>query len=284
MLLKLFPIVVCLVLVLRLNGTNLCCAQQPDSASAQTSTRADKRFETPQATADYWVRAVKKHNWREEYACYAGAQQAKFTLQVMISTRELNDSHDLAIELERILQKFSFPSNMLDDFPSLRVDLSNLSDPCEIQSGIDDRNEKRQLQLIRWQREVQPLNIDWGRMIGELQPLFTESYKRHLHDLHPSNTGIAHHLGFHLFDRASIVIVDGNLAHGSIVAIVRDPNVLVDSDVGGPEPKGLTTSSTFWDRCFQFTLIRPRRVKRPPEEIRLVRQADGWKIDSVPFR
>ena len=78
----------------------------------------------------------------------------------MVSTRELSDSQDLTIELSRTLQSYRFASKLLDEFPSTRMDLSSLHDPKSKQSAIKEQNEKRQEQLIRWEREIQPLDTD----------------------------------------------------------------------------------------------------------------------------
>lgn len=121
-------------------------------------------------------------------------------------------------------------------------------------------------------------------MIAELQPLFMESYQRHLYDMHPSTYGIARHLEYHFFERASNIKAYGNRAQGTIVAIVRNPDVLSGEGAQLRESSGLETISAFLDRIYQKLAIQERRVKRAPENIFLVREADGWKMDSVPFR
>lgn len=267
--------------VLLLVGNHTGLSLKPDTAASQTSTLADNRFHTPQATAAHWMQSVNKQDWRQEYDCYTGMQQAKFTYQVMLSTRELSDSQDLSISLRQILQRFRFPLSLLDEFPSQRLDLS---DPNEKQAAIDGQAEKRRVQLARWKREVQPLQIDWARMMAELQPLLMESHQRHLRDMHPSTTGIAHHLAYHFFERTSNLKAYGNRAQGTIVGIVRDPDVMSGEGARLRESGGLETIRAFMDRTCQNLSILERRVKRAPESIFLVREAEGWKIDSVPFR
>ena len=282
--LKLIHIAVSLAFMLPLSSTTPCRSQESDTASSRSSTNADIRFYTPQATVTHWVQSVNKRNWREEYNCYTGTQQANFTYKVMVSTRELSDSQDLTIELSRTLQSYSFASKLLDEFPSTRMDLSNLHDPKSKQSAIEEQNEKRQEQLIRWEREIQPLDIDWAGMIEDLQPLMIQNYQRHELDIHPSQTGIAHHLHYHRFDPPSSIKVVGNRAEGTIIAVVCDPDIMVDKDADEREPKGLKAISSWLDRGIQKLPFRERRVKRSPEKLSLVREVEGWKIDSVPYR
>jgi hypothetical protein len=202
----------------------------------------------------------------------------------MICTRELSDSQDLSMELNRILQRYCFPANLLDDFQILRLDVSHLNDPKLKEAAYETQNKKRQELLQRWEHEVQPLNIDWAGMIGELQPLFIRSYERHKHGIHPSSSGIAHHLSFHRFKRPSNLKVVGNRAEGSIVAIVSDPNVVVIDDAFVLEPSGLGVVSSWFERGVEYLPFVDRRIKRTAEKIGLVKELDGWKIDLVPFR
>lgn len=261
-----------------------CQAQKPDTTtSSRFSTTSGVRFATPESTTAHWVMAVNQQDWREEYVCYAGAQQSKFTYQVMVSTRELSDSQDLSIELNRILQRYRFPANLVDDFQLTRLDVSHLNDPKLKDAAYEIQNEKRQESLKRWEHEVQPLNIDWASMIGELQPLFIRSYERHKHGIHPSSTGIAHHLHFHRFKRPSSLKVAGNRAEGSIIAIICDPDVVIN-DAFVPEPRGLGMISNWFDRGVELLPFVDRRAKRTAEKIGLVEGLDGWKIDLVPFR
>ena len=272
------------VFVIRFCGSTPCRSQEPDTASPRFSTTADSRFDTPQSTTAHWVKAVNKHDWREEYNCYTGMQQAKFTYQLMVSTRELSDSPDLAIELSRIFQRYSFASKLLDDFPSTRLDLSNLHDPNSMQSVIEEQVKKRQEQLVRWKREIQPLDIDWAGMIGDLQPLLIRSYQRHRHDVHPSSTGIARHLYYHRFHGPLNLEIVGDRANGSVIPIVFGPDVVFDEARDTREANGLKKISVWFDRSMQKLDFVERRVKRSPEKIGLVREVEGWKIDLVPFR
>lgn len=246
-------------------------------AWSDTVVPAENRFRTPQSTADRWVDAVNKQDWREEYECYSGAQQAAFTYHLMLSTRELGDAPDLAIKLGPILARHRFPGHVLDEFPSHRLDLSALTDPKEIELAIQSQSEKRRTQLLRWEREIQPLNIDWPGLIEDLQPLLTESYRRHPHGVHPSATGIAHYLGFHQFDPVSSIEEAGNRAKGAVVAIVRDPDWVSEPDAIDPKPWRRNGLSRFFGQD-------KRHIKRAPKIIELVQQADGWKIEAAPFR
>ena len=265
-------------------GNTHCLSQESDIGSSRFSTTTSNQFLTPQSTTAHWVKAVNKPDWREEYNCYTGMQQAKFTYQLMVSTRELSDSPDLAIELSRIFQKYSFASKLLDDFPSTRLDLSNLHDPISKQSSIEEQDQKRQEQLIRWEREIQPLDIDWAGMIGDLQSLLIRSYQRHRHDIHPSSTGIARHLYSHRFHGPLNLEIVGDRANGSVIPIVFDPDRLVDEAKDIREANGLKKVSIWFDRSKQKLAFLERRVKRSPEKICLVRETEGWKIDLVAFR
>lgn len=273
-----------LVCVCPVSSAARCHSQEPGTASSHFSATSDIRLDTPKSTTATWVNAVNKRDWREEYNCYTGTQQARFAYQVMVSTRELKDSHDLSIELSRIFQNYSFPSSLLDKFPSTRMDLSNLHDQNLIQSAIDSQNEKRQEQLDLWEREIQPWDIDWSSMIGDLQPLLTRSYQRHKHDNHPSSTGIAHHLSCHRFVTPSNLKIVGKHAEGRVVAIVCDPTKVADEDADGREPSELKVIPAWIDRGIQKLPIVEPRVKRPAEKISLVREREGWKLDLVPFR
>jgi hypothetical protein len=255
----------------------LVCGPALSPAWSDTAVPAEYRFRTPQSTAAHWVDAVNKQDWREEYECYAGAQQAAFTYHLMLSTRELGDDPDLAIKLGPILARHRFPHDVLDEFPSHRLDLSALTDPKEIEAAIQGQLEKRRTQLLRWEREVQSLNVNWPGLVEDLQPLLTESYRRHQHGVHPSATGIAHHLGFHQFDPASTIEENGNRADGSVVAIVRDPDWIAEPGVIDPKPWRLNVIPRFFGQG-------KSHIKRAPKKIELVKQADGWKLEAAPFR
>jgi len=245
---------------------------------------ADNRFDTPQFTIAHWVKAVNQHDWREEDNCYTGMQRAKFTYQLMVSTRELSDSQDLTIELSRTFQRYSFVSTLLDEFPSTRLDLSDLHDPISKQSAIEEQDKKRQEQLIRWERNIQPLDIDWAGIIGELQPLLIRSYQRHRHDVHPSSTGITFHLYYHRFHGPLNLEIDGDRATGAVIPIVCDPDMVVDEDSDTRKANGLENVSSWFNQSIKKLPFVERRVKRSPQKISLVREMEGWKIDSVPFR
>ncbi len=261
-----------------------CHSQEAGTRAFRFSTKADNRFDTPQSTTAHWVKAVNEHDWREEYNCYTGTQQAKFTYQVVLSTRELSDSHDLNIELTQTFRRYSFAASLLDGFPSTRLVLMNVLDQKLEQSLIEEQHKKRQEQLIRWEREIQPLNIDWAGMIGDLQPLLIRSYRHHRDDGHASSTGIVRHLYYHHFDGPSSLEIVGNRANGSVIAIGCGPDIVVDEDTDTGEPNGLKIVSAGLGRQIQKLPFFERRVKRSPEKIGLVRESEGWKIDLVPFR
>lgn len=267
-----------------LNGNSECNAQVPKSVPTQAVASTAKRFASPQATAGRFVTAVNNQNWRDEYECYSAAQQSRFTYFVLLSTRELNESQDLLPELQSILQGHSFPLELLDRFPSQRLDLSNIVDQDEIQLAIQDQQEKTRKQQELWAREVQPMNINWAKLIEQLQPLLVENYRRHSKDSLVVQTGIAHHLGFHRFDRVSKIVLSGNRAEGSVVAIISDPKIEMEESVRGSANQGTARFATLVDRGLKNVGIRDKRVKRKPEKIAFVLEADDWKIDSVPFR
>lgn len=273
-----------LVFLICFCGRTPCRSQEPEAASLRTSTTADHRFETPQSTTAHWVKAVNKHDWREEYVCYTGMQQAKFTYQLMVSTRELSDSEDLAAELSRILQRHRFASTLFDSFPSTRLDLSDLDDPILQQSAVEEQDRKRQEQIARWEREIQPLDMDWAGMIADLQPLFVRSYQRHRNDLHPSSGGFAYHLCYHSFQGPSNFEIVGDHASGFVTPIVSDPAIVVDEAEVPREANGLGKVTAWFERGVQKLPVAQRRARRSPAKIGLLREMDGWKIHSVPFR
>ena len=279
-----FSIVVAFAFVHLFVGTERGLAQPSETTPSRLTKIADVRFATPDSTTAFWTEAVNNQNWREEYDCYTGAQQAKFTYQVMVSTRELSDSQDLSIELGKVLRKHRFPPGLLDEFPSTRMDLSHLSDQEQIQSAIARQNEKRQKQLDRWEREVQPLDIDWAGMIGDLQPLFFLSYQRHKDGVHPSSNGIARHLSYHRFNDPSNLEIEGIHANGSVIAFARNEDAVVDEDKDEGDLNRSRKLFSWLDRRFQKVLFTERRVTRPAEKVSLVREAEGWKIEVVPFR
>jgi len=273
---------VSLLLVITLIGSYRYYTRMRGHSALRPTTIDHSRFATPQDTGDRLVHAVNARRWRDEYECYTGAQQARFTYHVMVSIHELSDSQDLSVKLAHILQKFQFPLDLLDRFPSQRSEYIYTGDPMEIPPSIQEHHNHVDLQLERWQHEVQPLSIDWARLIEELQPLFIENYRRHMHHSHPSDTGIVWYLDYHLFKRVPDIKVNGSHAEGSIVAIIRDPEVFELSEVQEAW-HGITLSDMLY-HVFGIITFKDRRAKYPPERIEFVKVGDLWKVASVPFR
>lgn len=277
-----WPAAVPFLLVLSLGGG--CRFVTPVTGSALSTSTAlhSRRLATPQATAGRLVEAVNGGNWRDEYECYTGSQQARFTYLVLAGTREVSDSPDLAADVATVLQKFRFPANLLDRFASQSLDLSGVSNPVEIERKSRAHRDQREARLELWARDVQPLNIDWAAMIGELQPLLVENYQGHLNSDHPSQTGIVRHLGYHLFETVTDVKVDGIRAAGSLVAIVRDPTVEQQDDFVGPS-RGMAVSESLRD-IYRLVTFADRRLRRDAERIEFLKEGDQWKVTAVPFR
>lgn len=276
------PFAVLLVLLISSGGG--CRFVTPISGSVVSPSTAlnSRRFATPQDTADRLVEAVNEGNWRDEYECYTGAQQARFTYFVMVGTREVSDSPDLSAKVESVLKKFQVPSNLLERFPSGSLDLSSISDPQEAQLRLQEQQERREARLELWEREVQPLSIDWAGLIEELQPLLIENYQRHLNSGHQSQTGMVHYFDYHLFEKVSDLKVNGTRAEGAIVAIVRDPEVSQWDDFPN-DPKEMTISERLQD-IYQTVTLADRRMRRSPDRIEFVKEGDAWKVTSVPSR
>jgi len=200
----------------------------------------------------------------------------------MVSTHELSDSPDLCCNQAKILKKYQFPLDLLDQFSSKRLDLSDINDPEEIERKTQDQQQRYRSKLQRWAREVQTLNIDWPRLIDELQPLLVENYRRHLRQDHPSQFGVVWHLDYHYFKRVRNIEVSGNHAEGSIVAIVRDPDAVTQNDLIG-QPSAMNFSDSL-EAIFRSITLTSREVKRDPDRIEFVREGENWKITLVPFR
>lgn len=199
----------------------------------------------------------------------------------MVSTRELSDAQDLSVELGRILQKYRFPSSLLDKFPSTRLDLSNLSDPLLIQEALERQNEQRQEQIARWERNVQPSDTDWAGMIEDLQPLLSLSDQRNREGLHPSSTGIMRQLSYHRFDGPSKLKVNGDHAYGLVTTFVDDEDVKSEIHAEAIGPGKFFA----WAKGrLRKTSLPQGRIRQSMEKISLVRESEGWELDSVPFR
>jgi hypothetical protein len=270
-----------LAVLLNRNAVNYCVAQERQKPK---STESVRQFESPQELAKYWMRAVNRQNWREEYRCYTGSQQAHFTYNITISVREFSDTKDLSDRCHLILRKFNFPSQILNRFASVRTDLSDVTDPREQEAILERLRIRREEQLDQWEREIQPMNLDWAGLIEQLQPLFTESYRRHSHDIHPSSTGIARHLSYHRFNLPLLNRVDAGYAEGTVVAVISDPNVETELDTNtstSNQPISLTDRIQSFVKAVGF---RDRQVKRNPEKITFNKTDGGWRISSAPFR
>jgi len=230
------------------------------------------------------MNSVNQRDWRDEFSCYMGPQQAQFTYQILVSVREFSDAEDLAEQCDSILQEYKFPSSILDRFSSLRTDLSDITDPNEVQATLDRIRIRREEHLARWEREVQPMNLDWGGMLEQLQPLFRESHRRHSDDLHPSANGINYHLGYHRYELPSVTRVEETWAEGTVVAIICDPDIVTELDFtnsASSQPLSLADRMRSFFEAVRFT---KRQIKRKPEKITFKKVDGTWRISVVPFR
>ncbi len=278
------PVAACLVFIA---SNTLAIADDPRAIIVgYGSADKDNRFETPEATIRTFRNAVKHRRWRDEYECYTGTQQAQFTYHLMVSTREISDSKDLAPKVARLFQDFQIPSGLLNRFPSMRVDLGANLDDQQIQAVLDAQASERKLRMERWQQEVQPLNIDWAGLIDELQPIFLKNYARHKNTHHPSQSGIVSHLDYHTFDAVKDLEIRHDTAKGMIVARLRDTNALVQDEVASgtwnPTSHGKSALANLKDRLLPVSLRA--HTEREASEISFIRQPDGWKIAMVSFR
>lgn len=270
-----------LVFIMNCSVPQNCFAQVENKTASGES---PLQFDNPQELAKHWMTAVNRNDWREEYHCYAGTQQAQFTYHIMISVREFSDAKDLSDKCDLVFRHFSFPTEVLDRFTSLRTDLSDITDQNQIAAVIKKIQELRKEQLTRWQREVQPMNVDWAGIIEQLQPLFTESYRRHAHDIHPSTNGIAHHLSYHRFELPLINRIEEKTAEGSVVAVIYDPNIVValDNKTSSQDPSPSLTERL---QSFAQTIsFRKTGIRRSPERMTFTKVDDTWFISTVPFR
>lgn len=272
------------LLVLVISPSSGCRFFTPisDSAVPPSTVLNTRRFATPQDTADRLVEAVNEGNWRDEYECYTGSQQARFSYFAMVCTRDVSDSPDLSAKVAKVLQKFQFPSELLERFAGQSLDLSGISDPQVVQLRMQEQQKRREARLELWECDVQPLSIDWAGLIGELQPLLIENYQRHLNSGHQSQTGMVHHFNYHLFERVSDIKVNGTRAEGTIVAIVRNPEISQWDNFPDP-PKEMTIPERLKDIYLTVTLA-DRRLRRSPDRIEFVKEGDAWKVTSVPVR
>jgi hypothetical protein len=102
--------------------------------------------------------------------------------------------------------------------------------------------------------------------------------------LHPSNSGIAHHLGFHRFELASNIEIAGARAEGSVLPILRDENYVIEEKPHARDSQGPATIASRWERMRRNLGVARQRVTRDPARIALARTAHGWKIDEAPLR
>jgi hypothetical protein len=276
----LYPALI-LVILSNLNAPNYCLTQEPQKLQATATTI---QFESPQELAKYWMKAVNRQNWRDEYRCYSGTQQAQFTYNIFRSINEFSDTKDMSDQCDLILRQFNFPSQILGRFASLRTDLSGITNPQEMNAILERLRLSRKEQLQRWEREVQPLNLDWDGMIEQLQPLFIANYSRHSQDLHPSSTGIVHHLGYHRFELPSINRITEADAEGTVVAIIRDPNIETELDTNAQTSNQSISLTNRIQSFVQDAGFRGRQVKRKPAKLLFTKIDGAWRISTAPYR
>ncbi len=276
-------------------ATLICYAEEPTTPPPPVAAVArDNRFDRPESTIRHFRNAVSERHWRDEYECYSDRLKARFTYHVMICTREISDSEDLAAKVERAFQKFRIPDGLLDRFPSMRTTVlttrsSAASEHVERQRDLEmkafERESLRRIEI--WAAEVYSLDIHWAGLIDELQPLFLENFRRHIGEaIHPSQTGIVWHLDYHTFNRVRDLQTDDVRSEGMIVARVRDPPLVVEQEVtpGTETGKSSWKSNLLGLKELISTDAWQKRGTRPAAKISLVRLTDGWKIDAVPYR
>jgi hypothetical protein len=239
---------------------------------------------SPEDIAIQWMQSVNEQNWRREYECYTGSQQAAFTHKIVVCSRELLGAEDFASDLNQILRRFNVPNDLLDKYPSLRLDLSNMTNRDEIALAVEKQSKLRRQQLLRWESEVQTLDVDWAGLIEELQPLFVESLQRHQNDDHPSSSGLAYSLGYYTLDEVRNISVVGNLAEGSAIAIIRDPKIMPGVEMIEERTTRPVSISSIGDWISESLGFQKPVSRCLPEKITFKKVADGWRIDSAPFR
>jgi hypothetical protein len=265
-----------------------CCGQEPStSGAAVAAVPRDARFATPQAAIHHFRQAVRQRRWRDEYDCYSDQRQARFAFFIVVCVREMRDAEDLAAKAELAFQKFGLPADVLDRFPSLQSVRFGPQDPQQIERERREFDRARERQLQAWTNEAYARNVDWGALIEELQPLYVANFGRHEGELlHPSQSGIVTHLNYHTYGPVTDLIIDGDRAEGTIVACVRDPQVIVEEQAAIDDPQGgpwwLPRGFPWRDRV--LSAAGHRSSRRPPQTIALVRRDDCWKIDAAPFR
>lgn len=264
-----------------------CRAQS--SAPPARSTAAGlngARFHSPQSTIRQYRDAVLHRRWRDEFECYTDQLKSRFTCDVVLCTREMQDAADLSTQVKRTFEKFRVPEDLLERFPSLRLTRRPDQSEAEFDQAIQDQLRQRAHRLECWEREVYPQDIDWAGLIDALKPLYRENYRRHQgHDDHPSQNGLVFHLDYHTYDPAMDLRTTKDRSDGSIVARLRDPRIVV----------GMRNDLDVEARKAPSPGRRPRMARleaapsrggasRPAERISLVRLPDGWKIAAVPYR
>jgi hypothetical protein len=266
-----------------------CFGQAVDDAAgiadSQLPAAQDERFASPQSTFNCFRAAVKDRVWCDEFACYSPRLQAKFTYHIVMATRELADSEDLKSRAETIIQQHGLPADVLDLFPSLKTDLSHFESEASIQLKLANQQQALQVNLDRWALDFFPLDVDWSSVICKLQPLFEENVHRNQEPLHPSQNGIVSHLDYHLYDRVWKMTITEARAVGLVVERLRDPSIelMVDEKSTNRLSQAWKSSIFHW-RNFTSLDAWQGRVGREPARVELIKQADGWKLDSVPGR
>jgi hypothetical protein len=269
-------------------GTLTCFGQAvavDGAAESPLPAVQDERFATPQATFNCFRAAVKDRVWCDEFACYSPRLKAKFTYHIVMATRELADSEALKARAENAIRQNRLPTDLLDRFPSLKMDLSHLKSESVIQATLAAQQQVLQDHLDRWASEIFPLEVDWSSLIRELQPLFEENVRRNQDSLHPSQFGIVNHLDYHVYDRVWKMTTMEDRAVGLVVVRLRDPSIelMVDENLTNRLSQSLKSSIFYW-RNFTSLDAWQGRVGRDPARVELIKQADGWKLDSVPGR
>ncbi|AMV30705.1 hypothetical protein VN12_01220 [Pirellula sp. SH-Sr6A] len=200
----------------------------------------------------------------------------------MVSTHDLLRDEKLAKEAGRIFLKYEFPSSVLDGILPHRIDSSHLTDPEEMREQHDSHLRSIRASIQRWEREIQPLDVRWEAMIGELQPILVTCYERYRTTDPHINMGIVFHLRYHRFVQSAVVEVQEHAARGTAVALLRDTHGLLDPDFKDSNP--IRIRSSFTALLKVNSAWAKSKARRTRIDLQFVKEGDDWKIESVPLR
>lgn len=249
--------------------------QQQTASVAQTiGVSSRTTSESPAATLNQFCKAVRAMDWESEFLCYTESRRSRFTYFVIRGIDELGGEVDLTEKATALVSEFEIPNEAFTNFPSMRSENASRS-TVDFQIELDRR-------LDEWRSEIYPKVKNWPEFIKRLQPILVENHSRHTNDsTHPSQTGIVSHFNFHYFERAKNLTISEDQAEATTVAIVRDPNwqpMEENKSSDSTASYGTQIGKTF------MQLVKGRNIRRAEEKIRLIFEANEWRVESVPFR